>query len=126
MAQRALKLFLAFALLWPVSLGDKIVLPQAAPAREAVSSPWDLYRSLASAVLGTSSEEGRAASLSSRVSPDDPPGLLPLFRPTKPLLAAPKAVHRLAEGESVLGAPPPAAAFAPPSPVRCAHLESKK
>ena len=126
---RFLNLFLAYALLWPISAGDKMVFLSApSDSGSAVSSPWMLYRTLGHELFGTqfagSAEDGAAFRVHRDSSPN---GLLVFQKPdSAPRDLACGPARRIENPD--LGNPIPAAwaAPAPPTPVVPFHLNSKK
>ena len=128
MTSRALKLFLAFALTWPITVGDKIAqLPNPDAKIQGCSSPWQMYRGLASALFGTASHDrAEGSSFSGRLVQDSPAAFFPVHPSPSPALGAPRRVRSSTPpdhdppGWNVTRAVPP------PVPVLPPHLKSKK
>jgi hypothetical protein len=104
-----------YALLWPISLGDKMVRLDAPTAESATcSSPWSFYRDLGTSLFGLSSPLKNPASM--RQDTDAEPALLPVTnagraqaapcrRPAGPTRLIP--LHRRKPGIRLLILPPP-------------------
>jgi hypothetical protein len=116
--RRALQLFLVYALLWPISLGDKMVRLDAPTAESACSGPWSFYRDLGTSLFGTSTPMKSPGSI--RQDTDMEPALLPVTnagraqaapcrRPAGPIRSFP--LHRHKPGFRLLILPPPPLAF---------------
>ena len=88
---RTLKLFLVYSLLWPITMGDKMVhLAAPTTAPPACSSPWTLYRDLGRTLFDAA--DGPQADGAFRVQPSDAsPGLLPLQKPQTAPCAEPSS-----------------------------------
>lgn len=124
---RFLNLLLAYALLWPISAGDKMVM-LSAPSDSTLSSPWQLYRDLGCGLFGVKPEQRDSRPAFSVQHDPGPVSLLAFQKPEPaPTGRVDAAAPRRLDERELRGPRPPDPSFLTPlSPVVPFHLDSKK
>jgi hypothetical protein len=124
--KQPLRLFLVYALVWPITLGDRMVHLDAPTAEQAAySSPWTFYRNLGRSIFGEAVAPLKVAAAMRVHSRYQPPASFPISKPgaasTTPSIRSSDPVRR----EPILH-PRPVPPLSVPPPPLALQVDSKE